>query len=320
MKMMDRTVSVEIDRERCIGCGACIAVCPSETLSLKDGKAVVSGSQSLSCGHCEAVCPQAAVSVRALQNDSLDFQTFDPRSNWLAPGAADVAGLVQLMRSRRSCRNYRDRPVPRDALQDLVRIGLTAPSGSNCQPWAFTLLPSRQAVVRLGDMIAAFFQRLNRTADRSLLRQALKLIGRRELDFYYRNYRDAAVEALKAWEQTGRDVLFHGAPAAILVGVRPGAACPGEDALLATQNILLGAHAMGLGTCLIGFAVSAMKNDPEIRKQLGIPPGESVQAVIALGYPGREEVYQGLPGRKPLVSRVWEPPPEKSPNEGRTGG
>ncbi|MDJ0855600.1 MAG: nitroreductase family protein [Desulfobacterales bacterium] len=309
MDLMDRTVSVDIDRDKCIGCGACIAVCPSETLTLKDGKAVVSGSQSLACGHCEAVCPEAAVRVRALQNDSLAFESFDRRSEWLAPGTADAAGLVQLMHSRRSCRHYRDRPVPLSVLQDLGRIGLTAPSGSNCQPWSFTLLPSRQAVARLGDLIAAFFRRLNRTADNRLLRQALKLIGRRELDFYYRNYRDAAVAALQAWERSGRDVLFHGAPAAILVGVRPGAACPGEDALLATQNILLGAHALGLGTCLIGFAVSAMKNDPEIRRQLGIPPGESVRAVIALGYPGSEEVYSRLPGRKTLVSRVWEPPP-----------
>ncbi len=310
MKLMDRRVSVAIDRDRCIGCGACIAVCPSETLSLKDGKAIVSGSQSLSCGHCEAVCPEAAVQVRALHKDSLDFQTFDRHTDWLAPGDVDVAGLVQVMRSRRSCRNYRDRPVPMDVLQDLVRIGLTAPSGSNCQPWSFTLLPSRQAVIRLGDLIAAFFRRLNRTADRRLLRQALKWVGRRELDFYYRNYRDAVAEALTAWEHTGRDVLFHGATAVILVGVRPGAACPSEDALLATQNILLGAHAMGLGTCLIGFAVSALKNDPGIGKQLGIPSGESVRAVIGLGYPGREEVYRRLPGRKALVSRVWEPAPE----------
>ena len=54
---------------------------------------------------------------------------------------------------------------------------------------------------------------------------------------------------------------------------------------------------MGLGTCLIGFAVAAMKHDADIRGQLGIPPGESLRAVIALGYPGREEIYQGLPGR-----------------------
>ncbi len=308
METIDRRVAVEIDPEKCIGCGACIAVCPSATLSLHNGKARVSGVQSLSCGHCEAVCPSAAVTVHTLANNSQRFTTFQPRTEWQAPGRADVAGLVQLMRSRRSCRNYRDRPVPLAVLKDLVRVGLTAPSGSNCQPCAFTLLPSRKAVLELGDLIAAFFRRLNHTADRALLRRALKMIGRAELDFYYRNYRDAVAEALAEWDRTGRDVLFHGAPAAILVGARPGAACPAEDALLATQNMLLGAHAMGLGTCLIGFAVSALKNDATIMRHLGIPEGETVQAVIALGYPDEKEVYLRLPGRKALTCRVWTPP------------
>mgnify|MGYP001553101325 CR=1 FL=1 len=61
---------------------------------------------------------------------------------------------------------------------------------------------------------------------------------------------------------------------------------------------------IGCGACV---AVSAFKNDPGIREQLDIPPGESVRAVIALGYPDRKEVYQRLPGRKALISRVWEP-------------
>jgi nitroreductase/NAD-dependent dihydropyrimidine dehydrogenase PreA subunit len=309
METIDRRIAVEIDADLCIGCGACIAVCPSATLSLVAHKAVVSGRQSLSCGHCEAACPVAAIRVGTLQNDSQQFTTFRPHTDWQAPGRTSIAGLVQLMRSRRSCRNYQDRPVPLDVLQDLVKIGITAPSGSNCQPWSFTLVPSREAVSQLGDRIAAFFGRLNRMADRRLLRRALKLIGRKELDFYYRNYRNAVAEALEEWERTGRDVLFHGAPAAILVGTRPGAACPSEDALLATQNILLGAHAMGLGSCLIGFAVSALKNDPAMMRRLGIPAGEAVHAVIALGYPGANETYHRLPGRKALSCRVWEPAP-----------
>ena len=306
METLDRQVSVTVDANRCIGCGRCIDVCPSGTLTLEAGKAIVSGRESLSCGHCQAACPEEAVRVGALENASQQFATFRQQTEWQAPGSTDTAGLVQLMRSRRSCRNYQERPVPFAVLQDLVKIGLTAPSGSNCQPWAFTLLPSRAAVLQLGDLIAAFFRRLNRRADRRLLRGTLRLIGRRELDFYFRHYRDAVAEALEAWDRTGRDVLFHGAPAVILVGTRPGAACPAEDALLATQNLLLAAHAMGLGTCLIGFAVSALKNDPAISNRLGIPAGESVHAVVALGYPDPKEVYQRLPGRKELVCRVWD--------------
>jgi nitroreductase len=74
-----------------------------------------------------------------------------------------------------------------------------------------------------------------------------------------------------------------------------------EDALLATQNILLGAHSMGLGTCLVGFAVAAMQKDSRIKVALGIPPEEPVYAVIALGYP--DEVYQRTAGRKKPVVR-----------------
>ena len=48
------------------------------------------------------------------------------------------------------------------------------------------------------------------------------------------------------WEQNGRDLLFHGATAVIVVASKPGGSNPKEDALLATQNILLAAHSMGL--------------------------------------------------------------------------
>ena len=111
-------------------------------------------------------------------------------------------------------------------------------------------------------------------------------------------------ENLVEWEQHQRDRLFHGATAVIVVGSKPGGSCPMEDALLASQNILLGAHSMGLGTCLIGFAVAAMQNDPTIKKFLKIPDEETVYAVIAMGYP--DEEYEGLTGRKRFELRYFE--------------
>jgi nitroreductase len=90
----------------------------------------------------------------------------------------------------------------------------------------------------------------------------------------------------------------------IVIGSRPGASCPAEDALLATQNILLAAHSMGLGSCLIGYAVAAMKRDPAIQGHIGIPANEDIHAVIALGYTG--EVYQHIAGRKKVTQRWFE--------------
>ncbi len=67
--------------------------------------------------------------------------------------------------------------------------------------------------------------------------------------------------------EKGKDLLFHGAPAAIIVASKEEASCPSEDSLLATQNILLGAHSLGLGTCLVGFAtvIHPSSHDPENR-------------------------------------------------------
>ena len=301
--MIDRKVTVTIDAAKCIGCEACLAVCPSETLALVGDKAEVVGDQSLGCGHCEAVCPARAIEVRALDNDALNFETFSHAPECIPAGSFPVGQLVQLMRSRRSCRNFSPQTLPLNVLKDLVRIGQTAPSGSNCQAWTFTILPDQNAVRQFSTRVGHFFQRLNTLAEKPLLRHLLKWAGRPELDFYYRNYYASIREGIDDWQSRGRDRLFHAAPALILVGGRRGAACPQEDALLATQNILLGAHAMGLGTCLIGFAVSALERDASLKDFLNIPTQESIYAVIAVGYP--DESYLRLPGRKTAPVRVW---------------
>jgi len=302
--MTNRTVTTTIDPDLCIGCGECVRVCPSGTLSMQNGKAAVTGNESQNCGHCEAVCPTEAIWVESLQNRVLDFSTFDPGNQWVPYGEYDLGYLVRLLRSRRSCRNFLEKPVDREQIEDLIRIGITAPSGTNSQGWTFTVLPNRKDVSALGERIGKFFLKLNRTAEKAWLRRLLKWIGKPELESYYRNHYQSVRDALKTYYGDGIDLLFHGASAAIIVASKPEASCPAEDALLATQNILLAAHAMGLGTCPIGFAVSAMQKDRSIGERIGIPGEEMVSAAIALGHP--DEPYQRMTGRKPFTLRYFE--------------
>lgn len=282
----DCLVEIDINSEVCTGCGLCVKICPPRVLEMSNGRAAVREDCVLRCGHCAAICPAGAVTVHGLEGDALKLSTMKERDGWLGYGNFDREALVQLMRSRRSCRTFTGEPVDRMILEDLVRIGITAPSGSNAQRWTFTILDTRSAVIELARGVARFMQRLNSMAERRIARLFSKIFMKDRLGNYYREYYEMIKESLTEWEEQGSDRLFFNAPAVIVVGMKPGASCPCEDALLASQNILLAAHAMGLGTCLIGFAVEAIRHDPGIKEIIGIPPEERVYAVIAVGIPG----------------------------------
>ena len=51
----------KVDEKKCIGCGACINVCPAGAISMKEGKAKIDVEKCLNCGKCAQVCPQGAV-------------------------------------------------------------------------------------------------------------------------------------------------------------------------------------------------------------------------------------------------------------------
>jgi len=242
--------------------------------------------------------------VESIDESALAFETFDSVGEMVQPGAGETGPLVDLMRSRRSCRNYQNSPVKMETLRDLVRIGTTAPSGTNSQLWTYHIFPDRDSVTVFGSAIGDFFKRLNRLAEKGTARLFSKLFLKDVLGFYYREYYEAVRDALAEAESGGRERLFHGATAAIAIGAGPGASCPAEDALLATQNILLAAHTMGLGTCLIGFAVEAMKNDKKIKVAVGIPAKEKIYSVIALGYPALR--YTRHAGRKTIEPHIFD--------------
>jgi len=74
--------------------------------------------------------------------------------------------------------------------------------------------------------------------------------------------------------------------------------CP-VDCGLAGQNLMLAAHALGLGTCWVGGFEQA-----QVRGILGVPPGLEVIGLVTLGYPAREPK---APPRLPLEKLVsWE--------------
>lgn len=124
---------MHIDQDRCRRDGLCALACPVGLVRVleKGGLPVfASGRQGdcIRCGHCLAVCPTEAISLSWLAKPGGLLE--GPREEARTPGEAALAGL---MRSRRSMRRFKAEslgPADLDPLFDAVRF---APSGHNAQ-------------------------------------------------------------------------------------------------------------------------------------------------------------------------------------------
>ena len=166
--------------------------------------------------------------------------------------------LMDALYTRRSVRAYSDRPVPSETLDALIQAAVQAPTGMNLQPWAFGII---QGV----DRLRAYSDRT-----KAYLLEHLDLLPGME------QYRDnfANPEAN----------LFYGAPALICIFAKPGGITPDFDCAMAAQNLMLAALDQGLGTCWIGF-FAFLLNQPEVKRELGVPEDYRALAPIILGYP-----------------------------------
>jgi len=285
-----------IDESSCTMCGQCVEICPLDVLEHRDGFIVPTVEECMLCSHCMCVCPVDAVSFDRDVLRGPEFSTFEYKDRFMEKGDCGPHTLVDFVRSRRSVRRYRPDPVPGEVIQDLIEFGITAPSGSNCQDWEFTVLGSREKVWGLALDIRDFFLSINRMARNPLIRYGSVLIMGRALLRYYRDHMATVEMALEQGEK-GRDLLFHGAPALIIVHSSMEGSTPVEDAQFASYNIALLAHALGLGTCHIGYAVDSINRTGRLKGRLGIPAGHRVHSVMTLGYTDTEFTRPAL--RKP---------------------
>ncbi len=59
-------VTLELDQEKCVGCGMCLTVCPHAVLEMNNGNAVIQDKDlCMECGACARNCPTEAITVQA---------------------------------------------------------------------------------------------------------------------------------------------------------------------------------------------------------------------------------------------------------------
>ena len=70
----------KVDKKKCVGCGACVDVCPVSAISMDDNKAMIDSNKCIDCGRCAQVCPQDAV-----HPDVITQQSFSPNQGQMFP-------------------------------------------------------------------------------------------------------------------------------------------------------------------------------------------------------------------------------------------
>lgn len=261
---------------RCNACLLCVTDCISGAWREVNGRPEMAAPQFCNqCGHCVAVCPSQAIVHEAVEMRQVE----ECRKELLRPDA-----YREIVRTRRSIRNYRRKDVPVEVIEEILRLAGYSPTASNLQNVGYIVITDKSV---LGAVSAAVFgigrkiYEKTRKGPGKIFYLFLKAVSRGDdLERYIEPMGYYIGETEK-----GRDFILHHAPALILVHGPQKGSFNSENCNIAAANIMNYAHALGLGTCYIGFLCVALKISRFLRKHVQLPKGRRVYACMVMGYP-----------------------------------
>jgi nitroreductase/NAD-dependent dihydropyrimidine dehydrogenase PreA subunit len=268
-----------VDEEKCDLCQTCLAACPAGLIHIEDGSSVPTplndaDDACFDCGHCVAACPNEALSHKNASPDECI-----PIREDLRIGALQIG---QLMRARRSMRNYQDREVDRQTISELLDIVRFAPSGCNSQPVHWLVVHDTDKVRRISGMVIDALRAMLDGASQSPLNDVLSRI-------------------VQGWD-AGVDVVSRGAPHLIIAHAAKDDPMAPPACIVAQTYLELAAAASGLGACWVGLLDMTANTWEPLQKFLDLPDGHAVLATMAVGHPKFD--YARIPVRKP-TSVTW---------------
>jgi nitroreductase len=170
----------------------------------------------------------------------------------------------------------------------VLEAGRFAPTGGNRQPCEYTVVRGRELLDHASALVIQALGKLKELVKEALRRQGQLKEPLPEEFIPIQNYPLVWERLAKKWKE-GEDPIFYRAPALILIQTKRGATTSADvDAGLSAMHMILMAETMGLGTCLNGFLVTALKRSEELRKVLKIPDDHQVHATFTVGYPDVE--------------------------------
>ena len=159
---------------------------------------------------------------------------------------------MESIMNRRSIRAYKPDAVPQNLLDTLALAAINAPSARNLQPWEMRIIKNRELIA--------------------------------EIESGWLAVRKAENPSLEPRP------VFHGAPVLLVVAFDKNNPFGQVDCGWFGQNILLAAHSLGLGTCVVANANGFYNSDAgkDVMAKLNFSENYEVIYSISLGYPAEE--------------------------------
>jgi ferredoxin len=283
-----------VDLFTCKKCRICAAICPAAIIQADDAARFLPEREDLCirCGQCMAACPTRAISVEGLSYDKDFFELPGWDDSW----PAAFSGLIS---TRRSIRNFKDAPVPRELLEKILEAISFAPPGFTPLTVELSVVNNRELIRRAVPIMAEMYDGLIKLADNPDNHDMFKtMVGEetyKTLTGHVLPLMKMRMPGLKSGKE---DTIARSAPALILFH----AARHNEDIFIALAYGLLAAHSLGLGATAIGLIPPVVERNPELRKMFQIPDGNKVLASMLVGYP-RYKYSRGI--RRSPAGVTW---------------
>lgn len=191
--------------------------------------------------------------------------------------------LTEGLRSRSTVRCFRQQPVGQDIISAILNDARWAPSASNQQPWHFFVLTGEPLAALCASIQSASLEKKaaydpskGRTIPPAYVDRTRKLF--KEIRPFISGLGDAQRSFIEAGS-----FRFYDAPVVVFIAMHK--SMPHSrlmDIGMASQNIMLSAHARGVGSCAI--ALTLLYADVIVR-ELGLSDDLDLVLSIALGYP-----------------------------------
>ena len=200
---------------------------------------------------------------------------------------SDYEQFRALLESRRSVRKFASRPVNRRDLFRVLEAARWAPSNHNRQPWRFRVIEDRDQIANLARQVEA---ELNEKL-KSLPAVASGYVAEFAPHATFFPNAPVLILALHKLPVSFASALLKHLPHPELVSGEP------LSAAMAVQNLLLAAHSLGLGTCVLTAPLIAQD---AIQSQFSPLAGYEITCLIALGFPDEDP----LPPRRKSIEQI----------------